>query len=230
MSSGAYAAVTIAEKNSVVSSSIKNGQVKSRDVAKNAVNSKKIKDGQVTSADIGDGQVTSADIGDGQIGVGDLSPTALGNYCTKAQSDAQYAPYPKTIRGTYILHDIAVAAGAATFTDISFGVTLSAAPTPVLMQLGGPANANCTGTAAAPQAAPGFLCLYESAEANYTAPTFFKSDATPGASAIGTALRIQATAPGVFASIGGWAVTPSGPITTTLAKSKATGPATALLP
>ena len=67
MSSGAYAAVTIAEKNSVVSKSIKNGQVKSRDIAKNAVNSKKIKDGQVTSADIGDGQVTSADIGDGQV-------------------------------------------------------------------------------------------------------------------------------------------------------------------
>ena len=59
MSGSAYAAVTIAEKNSVVSKSIKNGQVKTKDVANNAINSNKIKDGQVSSADIGDGQVTS---------------------------------------------------------------------------------------------------------------------------------------------------------------------------
>src|SRR5215207_5297763 len=64
MSSGAYAAVTIAEKNSVVSKSIKNGQVKAKDLANNSVRTAKIKDGQVTSADIADGQVTSADIGD----------------------------------------------------------------------------------------------------------------------------------------------------------------------
>jgi hypothetical protein len=74
-SAGAYA-VTIAPKNSVVSKSIKNGQVKGKDIANNAVNSKKIKDGQVTSADIADGQVSSADIGDGQVGLNDLSAAA----------------------------------------------------------------------------------------------------------------------------------------------------------
>jgi hypothetical protein len=74
-SAGAYAA-TIAPKNSVVSKSIKNGEVKGKDIAAKAVNSKKIKDGQVQSADIGDGQVTTADIGDGQVGPNDLSAAA----------------------------------------------------------------------------------------------------------------------------------------------------------
>jgi hypothetical protein len=85
MSAGAYAA-TIAPKNSVVSSSIKNknvktadikpGAVKKKSLAGNSVDGSKIVDGQVGTADIGDGQVGSADIGDGQVGLNDLSNTA----------------------------------------------------------------------------------------------------------------------------------------------------------
>jgi hypothetical protein len=75
MSAGAYAA-TIAPKNSVVSKSIKNGQVKGKDIAKNAVNAKKIKDGQVGTADVTDGSLTGADLADGQVGLNDLSAAA----------------------------------------------------------------------------------------------------------------------------------------------------------
>ena len=102
MSTGAYAAVTIAPQNSVNSKSIKNESVKTEDLAaqavskgklkKAAVNSDKILDGSVGAKDIGDGQVNgakildgsvgTADIGDGQVGVNDISTaakTALGH-------------------------------------------------------------------------------------------------------------------------------------------------------
>lgn len=54
-----YAATTAA-KNSVVSSSIKNGQVKSVDVANNAITSSKIKNGGVGNRDLAPGAVSSA--------------------------------------------------------------------------------------------------------------------------------------------------------------------------
>jgi len=96
MSTGAYAAVTIAPQNSVNSKSIKNESVKTEDLAaqavskgklkKAAVNSNKILDGSVGTKDIGDGQVNgakildgsidTADIGDGQVGVNDISTAA----------------------------------------------------------------------------------------------------------------------------------------------------------
>jgi hypothetical protein len=49
---GVSYAATIAPKNSVRSSSIKNGQVKTADLANNAVTSAKIKNGQVAAADM----------------------------------------------------------------------------------------------------------------------------------------------------------------------------------
>ncbi len=53
------------------------------------------------------------------------------------------------------------------------------------MATGDPANPNCAGTAAVPQAAPGFLCLYEGPSVNYSGPTFFTSGGASGASATG---------------------------------------------
>src|SRR3954454_4725200 len=58
---GAYA-VTVAKKNSVVSKSIKNGQVRKADIAKNAVNGAKVADNSLTGAEINEsalGQVPS---------------------------------------------------------------------------------------------------------------------------------------------------------------------------
>ena len=86
MSAGAYAA-TIAPKNSVVSKSIKNKEVKSADLkpsavqkkhlASNSVDSSKIVDGQVGSSEIADGQVGSSEIADGSVGSNDLSAAAM---------------------------------------------------------------------------------------------------------------------------------------------------------
>jgi hypothetical protein len=87
LSNGAYA-VASAQKNSVLSKSIKNGHVRTADLAPqavtttnlapNAVTSPHLADGSVTSADIKDGGVTSADIADGTVRGADLSEGAVG--------------------------------------------------------------------------------------------------------------------------------------------------------
>jgi hypothetical protein len=75
-STGAYAAVTIAPKNSVVSKSIKNQAVKTKDLAASAVSTKKLKNSSVDGAKIADGSVGADDIGAGQIGLEDMSSAA----------------------------------------------------------------------------------------------------------------------------------------------------------
>ena len=62
MSTGAYAAVTIAPNNSVVSKSIKNGNVQTEDLAEQAVTKGKLKKASVNGAKILDGSVGTKDI------------------------------------------------------------------------------------------------------------------------------------------------------------------------
>lgn len=81
----AYAAV--AAKNSVVSRSIKDGQVKTVDLQDSAVSGRKIAgasvggrhlvDGSVTSADVADGSLTGADVADGSISGADIADGAV---------------------------------------------------------------------------------------------------------------------------------------------------------
>jgi hypothetical protein len=66
-----YAAVKL-PKNSVVSATIKNGQVKNKDLGKNAVTSTKIKDGGVADADLANG-VNGAKLTDGSVANGKLA-------------------------------------------------------------------------------------------------------------------------------------------------------------
>lgn len=67
----AYAAVVA--RNSVVSSSIKDGQVKYADIAAGSVTGSRIKDGSVTSVDIADGRIGTADLKDGAVTAADIS-------------------------------------------------------------------------------------------------------------------------------------------------------------
>ena len=75
MSTTAYA-TTIAAKNSVISKSIKNGEVKTKDLADAAVSEVKLKDAAVTEAKLKDSSVGSATIRDGQVESRDLSAAA----------------------------------------------------------------------------------------------------------------------------------------------------------
>jgi hypothetical protein len=66
MGNGAYAVAT-AQKNSVVSKSIKNGHVKTPDLAPKAVSTAKLKDNAVTTAQLKDGAVDTAKLKDGTV-------------------------------------------------------------------------------------------------------------------------------------------------------------------
>jgi predicted RecA/RadA family phage recombinase len=74
---GAYAASDKAPKNSVVSKSIKNGQVKQKDIGKDAVGSDQITDGSVKTGEIGDGAVGAADLGAGAVTAAKLAPGTI---------------------------------------------------------------------------------------------------------------------------------------------------------
>ena len=76
MSTGAYAAVTIAPPNSVNSKAIKNENVKTEDLAAQAVSKGKLKKASVNGQKIIDGSVGTKDIGDGQVGVNDIAAAA----------------------------------------------------------------------------------------------------------------------------------------------------------
>ncbi len=74
--SGSALAANVA-KNSVTSKSIKNGQVKNKDLAADAVDSSKVIDGSVIGADIQDGSLTGADIGADALTGADIDESSL---------------------------------------------------------------------------------------------------------------------------------------------------------
>ena len=101
MSAGAYAA-TIAPKNSVVSKSIKNKNVKSADIKPGAVKKKHLGNNSVDSSRIADGSVTGADIGDGQV------PTSPTSHSAAATTDLNDAA---TLGGLTVAQLVAAAGG-----------------------------------------------------------------------------------------------------------------------
>ena len=85
MAGGAYAALK-APKNSVVSRSIKNGQVKRPDVAAGAVNGAKVADGSLTGAEIADGSLAAGDIQAEAPRAVAANPLTAGDPCDSGQT------------------------------------------------------------------------------------------------------------------------------------------------
>jgi hypothetical protein len=101
-------------------------------VALNQVVSSSIKDGEVKRPDIANGAVTSAKIANGQVQLVDISTTArtglVANYYNKTQSDDRY------MRGT-----ITVTAKSAPIAKGAFGYATATCPTG-MQAIGGGAN------------------------------------------------------------------------------------------
>jgi hypothetical protein len=70
---GAYAANTLAPKNSVTSKAIKNGQVTTKDLRKNAAKSAQVAPESLTGADVRTGSLTGAEVAEGSLNLSDLS-------------------------------------------------------------------------------------------------------------------------------------------------------------
>lgn len=126
-----------------------------------------------------------------------------GSSFTKVESDARYAPRPTLIRGAYAMEDSAgpIQLDAA----ISFGTTLSSVPVPHFIAAGAPVPPGCSGTAAAPNAAAGHLCIFEKLSNNVASRGVFQTS-TFGAVAY---ISPSVGGSGVW-SIGSWAVRPTG--------------------
>lgn len=112
-------------------------------------------------------------------------------------------PSGKTMRGVYSIYGNAVGANWPARDAISFGFALPSAPDGKahVVPQGGPSNANCPGTWAAPEAARGHLCVYEAVVvggASASIITVYES---------GALLRAISNAAGLFGSNGTWAVT-----------------------
>lgn len=70
-------------------------------------------------------------------------------------------PAGVTVRGGYLIDFEADAVGDRGSTTISYGLTLDGEPTAHFVPLGSDPVSGCPGSAAAPQAEPGHLCVYE---------------------------------------------------------------------
>jgi hypothetical protein len=130
------------------------------------------------------------------------------NYYTKAQSDAKYTPYT-LIRGTTIQSTQAAGAGDNASDSIAFGVTLSAAPTVNYIPIGGVNPPGCTGTAGAPNAAAGNLCVYEVFSSNNTGNNVVDTTGAPGSTTFGAVLFATSAGPGQMVITTNWALRPA---------------------
>ena len=93
---------------------------------------------------------------------------------------------------------------------ISFGYTLASTPTVDVIEQGAPLTTNCPQrgddfSGEVPEAAPGFLCIYEwdeSNERNGSGYPFISNT-----SRTGTGITVRSEGTGIFYSEGVWAVT-----------------------
>jgi hypothetical protein len=120
-------------------------------------------------------------------------------------------PSGQTLRGTFAVRGTAAAGGEESVAAISFGFSLTAAPIPNFVFAGAASTTACPGTAAAPTAAPGQLCIYEASTLNTTTRGEF--DAVSGndntTTTFGAAVFADSTAAGAYRTRGSWAVTAS---------------------
>jgi hypothetical protein len=184
-----YAAITALPKNSVGSKQLKNGAV-----TKTKINKKTLTQLKGNRGPTGPKGATGAQGVQGPQGP--AGPFPSGNL-----------PSGVTIRSNWALGSETTTGFA--WDNISFGYQFSAAPSSEWHTVGAPATTNCPGTAANPQAAAGYLCVYEGESTNEGTHSVFD----PATGTTGSTNRWGA---GVFAepssaarwySYGTWAAT-----------------------
>jgi hypothetical protein len=192
---GAYAATKL-PKNSVGS----------RQIKKNSITSSKVKNHSLLAVDFKSGQLPAGAQGPkGDTGPPGTLPGTL--------------PSGKTQVGTYsVLGDATGSTDDRESGAISFPIPLAAAPARALfVPSGGPSpdSTNCPGSATAPTATPGTLCVYEGDQGNTTDTKVCRVSVTAlcgtglGGSAdkFGASVNVFAAGSGVYVSTGTWAVT-----------------------
>jgi hypothetical protein len=182
-------------------------------IVDNSVRSVDIRHNDVRSSDVRNGSLLAKDFEAGQLAAGE-----------KGASGAAAGPFPTTLpagkseTGVFGLYGhgeendgVEIASG-----DITFVYPLATAPSVKLVQFGTASSPpECPGTAAAPTAAAGWLCVYENREQNERSGRYPQvmapgSGSYPSAGRFGATLALLGQAAGTdwfFWSEGTWAVT-----------------------
>jgi hypothetical protein len=129
---------------------------------------------------------------------GTIGPQGLKGDTGPAGPITGVLPSGVTLRGGFAIRLANGTAGQRIQTAFSFGFTLSAAPTPHYIPLGGTVPPECAGgTPALPAAQPGQLCVFEAATTNITAGSQHVFDEATGtnemADAFGAGVAADAT-------------------------------------
>jgi hypothetical protein len=147
---------------------------------------------------------------------------AEGKVTTACNGEAGQTGYTKTLpsgeteTGTWVVDGIDSAAGEAMRTTISFNIPVSPAPQVEIEKLGEPLPTNCKGSAAQPEADPGFLCVFEAEETGHKGGLKLGATVHPGGFGpgtygaellFGTAAPKVAGEPEPVSAEGTWAVT-----------------------
>jgi hypothetical protein len=103
----------------------------------------------------------------------------------------------------------AAPAGTLAAETFSFAMPLTFDPAAHLVLSGAEPSSECPGTAAAPAAAPGNLCVYEAVGVNATSEAIVDpvTNLVGEASRYGATVQTVSSASGYFVSTGTWAVT-----------------------
>jgi len=136
----------------------------------------------------------------------DAKYAGAGSSYSKAETDAKYLSKPTVLRGMYSVEFSGTTTSNYGGTTISFPFALTSAPTPHFFPVGGVLPLGCSGTATAPVAAAGHLCVFERYKLNVAAPTFYKSDGFGGTEPTGTELTWYSSAAGNSVDSGTWAL------------------------
>jgi hypothetical protein len=193
-----YAAVNALPKNSVGSKQVINGSLQTLDLSKKARKALKGNRGPrgFTGAQGAKGATGAQGIQGIQGIQGPAGPFPSGD-----------VPSGVTIRGNYALGSETTTGFA--WDQVSFGFQFATAPAFEWHASGGAATANCPGTSANPQAAAGFLCVYEGAGSNVGSRIVFNTANGAGnaTNRWGAGLTATPSAAARWLSYGTWAAT-----------------------
>ncbi len=118
-------------------------------------------------------------------------------------------PSGKTLRGTYFVTRDDPGAGEELATGVSFGLRIATNPTPDFVARGTTPPTECPGTATAPAAQPGHVCVYEvwSLNASGGGVCTPQTCSATKTSEFGVLVYTSASGTGRAQSAGVWAVT-----------------------
>ncbi len=136
----------------------------------------------------------------------DAKYAAAGSGYTKAESDGRFARAPQVIRGVFAIRYHATAAGEGGGDNLTWGINLAAPPIAHYIPDGGVVPAGCSGSAAAPGASAGHLCVFEGFEGNQVFQFISDGLGGGGPDTMGAYVAVSSAAAGEVREIGSWAL------------------------